>query len=657
MKFTKNAFLLSLTVLVIAFALIVSAPTRKNNKQDATEDTGQINHYYNVIVPEDKLEKYKKGLVIVESKIDVPFSDDIMGTVETHGFIISVEKRLIAVPKKIATSSPSVIRITFHNKTLCAGTVIYSDMVSPFGIIMVDEACFNKEGLKGQLFAIPLGNTKHYFAAGDQIGILGYEYTKKGGREIVFKKGHIMNTMRGCTNRYCAFFESYFDHTSSFEGAPIFNDQALCVGMHIEISENQGYDLKIEYIGRFLAYYLNDKFDGRPYKRGDIGVSISLKIVGFEKVNNKFPADVGETIINAEKPSGGPPTLMVINSIIPGFEDAERELQKDDIIFKVDGIQINEDFLLLDEIIDSKVGQLLDIEFYRAGEKKSAKIKVIDTNIYRIKRYVQFGGSYFHDITPYVKANVSIESKSPESNIQGVYLTQNTPKGSFSSVATQNNLSKTSFILTKLNSVKINKLDDFIEYFKKECSSQSIEVEGIDLHLNNKLVVSKVDLPFDSFNLIIYTMTDFGGWSSSTINLTEYCKDRTEGFITKQDDPTLENNANPTSVADHSTDSKTTETTADNTTNSTPTTTPTSTNPPTTDSTTPPADTTTPPATTTPPTDTTTPPTSTPPTDTTTPPATTSPTTTQDGNEVKATPAASRNLKKNKSDKNVLSSK
>lgn len=469
----------------------------------------------------------------------MPFVGDIDSTVNSLGFIISVEKGLIAVPKKVARMGPSIIRITFNDGSITQGTVIYSDMITPFGIIMIDKEFLSKN--KDKLSAIPLGSTKSRFAAGDQVALLGI--TLEG--QQVIKTGHIINSNRNFANRYGAMFQSSFDHSSNLNGAPIFNDNNLCVGMHMLATEATSYDLKVEYISAYLAYYLDDKFDGKPYKRGDIGLSINLIVVGFEKTNYKLPPEVAEEIIKDEIPSGGPPELMTVSQIVPGFE-AGKIIKPGDVIYKLDGRIMANDFLLYDEIINSKIGESLSISVYRSGQLLELTIPTVnDTNDFRINKYLLFAGAYFHDITPYARASLFTSE-------EGIYLTYSSPGSPFAQVSGQSTMMKNNYILISIDNTAIKSLDNLLEFLRRYCSSQTVLVKGIDLNiLGQQKTEVPVDLPFASQTVVEFSFSFYGGWTSKSIDLSEYCKDRTEGFINKSDDPAFEQtiNNNPSTVA------------------------------------------------------------------------------------------------------------
>lgn len=497
---------------------------------------------------------------MIKSNNEVPFVGDFSDALTSNGIIISKAKGLVVCPKKIARIGVSNIRLTLSNQQICKGTVIYTDPITPFGIIMIEKDCLNRN--MADIAEIPLGSTEEGFAAGDPAFLYGVNQQN----EYILKGGHITNTDCNNANRYAGMFRFNVETIGlNPSGAAIFNTNYQCIGIHIVGTESTSYDLKAEYIKSYLAYYLDDKFDGKEYQRGDIGVSITLLVVGFEKTNYQLPAEVAEEIIRSETPSGGPPELMTISSICPGSKSAE-VMKPGDVIHKVEGQIIANNFIRLDRIINSNVGKEISVDLYRKGKLIATKTKVEDTNTFKINRYVYFAGCYFHEITPLVRCILN-------TNENGIYLTYCTPGSPFDQVSNQSNSQKNNYILSKIDDTPINSLDDFIEFLKRFCFSQSVMVHGIDLNGGQPATNVPVDLPFASTVAKVFRFSYYGGWTSESIDLSEYCKDRTEGYINKPDDPVYEQGGptNPSTVAS-TPDTTTGPVTASPTPSSTPTT-------------------------------------------------------------------------------------
>lgn len=409
-------------------------------------------------------------------------------------------------------------------------------MVTPFGIILIDKNYLSKNAEKYQ--EIPLGTTKEGCAAGDLV----QQMAQVDGKSNV-KLGKIRHSDRNYANRYGAMFQATFDQQSNYPGAPLFDDTERCIGLHIFSSETDSFNLKIDYIVNYLAFFNNDKYDGKGYKRCDIGLSLSLLVVGSGKTNYHLPNQVAQQIIDGQVPSGGPPETIIVSGIVPLFE-VEKTMQVGDIITKVDGVLIASDLLKYDEIINSKCDSSIDIEFYRNGNKMTTTIKkVYNTLDANVNRYCKFADSFFIDLTPLGRSCLNTKES-------GIYLTYSAP-GINGMISSQTSITKNNFILSKVDGTEINNLDNLLEFLKRYCSAQSVIIEGYDLNKSSTTkVIMPLDLTFDSNTIHCYEKSTYGGWVSKSIDLSEYCKGREEGFINVSDDPLYEQSVStsPSSV-------------------------------------------------------------------------------------------------------------
>merc|ERR1712032_1455711 len=92
--------------------------------------------------------------------------------------------------------------------------------------------------------------------------------------------------------------------------------------------------------------------------------------------------------------------------------------------------------------------------------------------------------------------------------------------------AVSNQQNKSNFIMTAINSIPIKSINDFVEFFKKNCELESIYLEGIDFNIfSGKLNSEAVDLDFNNSLLqkFIY-MKSSDKWEIESLDLKQYCK-------------------------------------------------------------------------------------------------------------------------------------
>ena len=109
------------------------------------------------------------------------------------------------------------------------------------------------------------------------------------------------------------------------------------------------YELRIDYINNVLPQILNNA----RVHRGDIGITLNLMIFGIAKINYKLNEKITDDIAKEIKTTGGPPEVMVISSVNP-YSSSYTKLRGGDILYKVNGRIVGNNFLLLEQILNSK---------------------------------------------------------------------------------------------------------------------------------------------------------------------------------------------------------------------------------------------------------------------------------------------------------------
>ena len=207
------------------------------------------------------------------------------------------------------------------------------------------------------------------------------------------------------------------------------NSKKEVIGLHVIATTTTSYELKINHISTILSQIATDS----PIKKGDIGISIDLAILGIAKSNYKLKDEVADEIANNIITSGGPPEVMLISSVFPA-SSAFNVLKSGDIIYKVNGAIVGNDFLKLEQQINSSLSDSkgLVIEVSRNSEIVNVEIPKVDNNQdYAVDKYIAFSGAYFHDVTKLVKYYLF-------SDLEGVYLTYNNVGSPFSKIAVSN---------------------------------------------------------------------------------------------------------------------------------------------------------------------------------------------------------------------------
>ena len=205
------------------------------------------------------------------------------------------------------------------------------------------------------------------------------------------------------------------------------------IGMHVLGTSTTSYELKINHVKNILKQIVNNS----PIKKGDIGISIDLVILGIAKSNYKLKDEIAEEISKNIIISGGPPEVMLISSVLPS-SNSNNILKSGDILYKVNNIIIGNDFLKLENEINDCLmkNKPLNISVSRNSDIINLIIPNVDNSQdYLIDKYITFAGGYFHDVTKLVKYYLF-------SDLEGVYLTYNSVGSPFSKISTSNQVKK-----------------------------------------------------------------------------------------------------------------------------------------------------------------------------------------------------------------------
>ena len=379
----------------------------------------------------------------------------------------------------------------------------------PFGLIKIESTNWDQE--KTKYDQLPLGSANDDdFKVDAAITLIG---TNTEGTYIL-KNGAIINTNRNYSNRYGSLFQTSFDRVSNLWGSPVLNSKGYVWGMHVISSDTTSYSLKVDYIKNIISQIqVNEKIH-----RGDIGVFLDLIILGIAKSNYKLSDDIANEITSNIKNTGGPPEVIIISSIAPN-SPSENFLRPGDIIYKVNGKLIANDFLIFDSILNENVGKNINIAVSRNGEEIHFDVRVKNTQDEKFLKYLSFASAYFHEITSFVKSYLF-------SNIEGVYLTYTAQGSPFARISSKNSNSKNNFILTSINSTPIKSIDSLLDFFKTNCDLESIYVEGIDYNTFSARVSSQsIDLDFNSLIQVYTQNPESFKWEVDSLDLIKFCSD------------------------------------------------------------------------------------------------------------------------------------
>lgn len=185
---------------------------------------------------------------------------------------------------------------------------------------------------------------------------------------------------------------------------------------------------------------------GKPITRGDIQCQFLLK--PFDECRRLGLNPEWEAAVRKAFPDE---TNMLVAEIVLPSGPSDGKFEEGDVLVKVNGELITQ-FIRLDEILDSSVGNTIKFQLQRGGEDVEVEIVVGDLHKITPDRFVSVAGASFHDLS-YQQARLYAVA------VQGVYVCESA--GSFRFDNTDNG-----WIIQSVDHKKVPDLDTFIQVVK-----------------------------------------------------------------------------------------------------------------------------------------------------------------------------------------------
>lgn len=182
---------------------------------------------------------------------------------------------------------------------------------------------------------------------------------------------------------------------------------------------------------------------GKPVARGDIQCQFLLK--PFDECRRLGLTPEWEAAIRKAFPDE---TNMLVSEIILPSGPSYGKIEEGDVLVKVNG-QLITQFIRLDDILDSNVGNSIKLQLQRGGEDVEVEIEVGDLHKITPDRFVSVAGASFHDLS-YQQARLYAVA------VQGVYVCESA--GSFRFDNTDNG-----WIVQTVDHKKVPDLDTFVK--------------------------------------------------------------------------------------------------------------------------------------------------------------------------------------------------
>ncbi len=406
----------------------------------------------------EQIASFKPMVVNIETASEVVFETETKGTSFATGFVVDAERGIIATNRHVTGSSPSYVKINFHDGSFTEANILYYDPTHDFGFYKIDPSEVDFE-----LQSVVLGKWDT-LSLGDDLLLIGNNEKE----EYSIKFGTIANLNVNKGDRHSSYIHTTFDRTGGSSGSPVWNTAGEVIAIHARGTDTSSFELPIDYLIDALKLIQEET----PIHRGEIGVDLELISIGEAIKHFNLPEELRKEIGPSK---AGTPKVIQIESILPRTT-GENLLLASDIIYRINDELIRDDLYTFDAILNNNVGQDVTLNIYRNGENLSIDVPVEDLEKKKVERFVRFGGGVFHDITPQLRGLLYLEA-------DGVYLPHAAPGSSFSRVGVQERNGNSKVVILNINGKQIRNLDDFIQACKTITDGQHTFVVIRDFNL------------------------------------------------------------------------------------------------------------------------------------------------------------------------------
>jgi S1-C subfamily serine protease len=340
-------------------------------------------------IPEKVIEQAKRCVVSIERTRTLGINGERPGRGNATGFIVDLERGLIATNRHVTGTSPAKYRIVFRDGSTAQARLLYYDPFNDFAFLKVSTDAV-KPGITQAVFA-PDGG----LAEGSEVFLVGnnenYEYSVKTGK--------VVNLAVHKPPRQTLAIQTSFDRTGGASGSPVFDARGRVAAIHNLGSDTSSFEVPAVYLSDAL-YML--KTGGLP-KRGEPWVKLAPVLLSDAVRNLKLSAETAEKL-RAARP-GLKRVLMVDRAVSPS------RLAPGDIIVSEGGAVIGGDSYLFDKLADTAAGGEAELVVSRNGELVQVLTPVADAQALKVNRFITFSGGLFTSYTPEMRLATGYEGE------------------------------------------------------------------------------------------------------------------------------------------------------------------------------------------------------------------------------------------------------
>jgi len=337
----------------------------------------------------DTLDRISSGVVSIRVDSTRAFDTEWNASSQATGFVVDAERGLILTNRHVVTPGPVIAEAIFRNNEEVRLTPVYRDPVHDFGFFR-----FNPEDLR-YIEPVELPLNAEAAGIGKEIRVIGND----AGEQLSILAGTIARLDRkapeygrGKYNDFNTFYLQAASGTSGgSSGSPVININGEVVALNAGANNSaaSSFFLPLDRIERAL----HELQKGMPVTRGTL--QTTFRSEPYDELRRLGLTDESERMAREAFPKQT--GMLTVAQVIPGSVASEL-LAPGDILIRINGDLITQ-FVPLAAILDSHVGEEIELQVERGGKRIDASVRVDDLHSITPDEYLEFGDGIVNQLS------------------------------------------------------------------------------------------------------------------------------------------------------------------------------------------------------------------------------------------------------------------